>query len=62
MLAVYSLQVNQKLKLFTDFFRGCRVKLQNNYFEKNVSENAPGHTIKITHFQKVKEAFVGRDF
>ena len=62
MLAVYTLQLYQKLKLVTDFLRASRVKLQNNYFEKNVSENAPGHTIKITHFQKVKEAFVGRDF
>ena len=37
-------------------------KVAKQQFEKNVSEPTPGHTIKITHFQKVKEAFVGREF
>ena len=34
------------------------------YFEKNISEPAwcHGHTVKIIHFPKAKEAFVGRDF
>ena len=50
------------MKPFTDFFQGFQIKLHNNYFGKNVLEPARGNTIKITRFQKVKEAFVGSDF
>ena len=51
-----------EIKTLHRLLQGMSSKISEQLFWKNVSETAPGHTIKITHFQKVEETFVGREF